>query len=62
MYDRLLLTIDDVVSSTTISKSEVYRMMKDGRLRWHRVAGRRRIRPDDLDLMLNIGPRVRRAA
>lgn len=54
MYDRILLTIDEVVYSTSISKSELYRLMKAGKLRWHRVAGRRRVEPKDLDDFLNL--------
>jgi excisionase family DNA binding protein len=46
--EPMFITINDVTDATGISRSEIYRAMRDRRRRFHVVAGRRRIRPDDL--------------
>jgi predicted DNA-binding transcriptional regulator AlpA len=57
MYHRLLTTIDELTAATGISRSELYRAMASDppRLRWRRVAGRRRFKIEDVEAYLNGG-------
>jgi predicted DNA-binding transcriptional regulator AlpA len=54
MYQRLLISIDEIKESTGISRSELYRSMTSGRLKYKVVAGRRRVTPADLHAYLNL--------
>jgi predicted DNA-binding transcriptional regulator AlpA len=48
MLERMLLVIDEVVGATGISRSQVYKAMDSGRLKFKVVAGRRRVKPADM--------------
>jgi predicted DNA-binding transcriptional regulator AlpA len=57
MYQKLLTDIEELKAATGISRSELYRAMKTipPRLRWHRIAGRRRFKIEDVEAYLNGG-------
>jgi excisionase family DNA binding protein len=53
--EPMYLTIDGVTDATTISRSEIYRAMGSGKLPFHIIAGRRRIKMADLKVYLSRG-------
>jgi hypothetical protein len=57
MYQRLLTNIAEIRTATGISRSELYRAMASDppRLRWRRIAGRRRFKIEDVEAYLNGG-------
>jgi excisionase family DNA binding protein len=55
MYQRILIDIEELKTATGISRSELYRAMAAGRLRWRRIAGRRRFKIEDVAAYLNSG-------
>jgi hypothetical protein len=54
LLPRMLLTLDEIIDVSGVSRSEVYRAFNSGRLRYRRVAGRRRSTPDDVRVGLGL--------
>jgi excisionase family DNA binding protein len=53
VLERMLLVIDECRELSGVSRSELYKAMKRGRLRYRIVGGRRRVTPADLRSYLN---------
>lgn len=55
---RIAFSVRETVALTGLSRSTIYRMFDEGRLRSLRIGGRRLIRRRDLEALLDLGGEV----